>query len=76
MAVIDFTSERNRKEDGKAEYRAYAALAYPLFLIAAVINRLTPGSVRRKERGVRSRSIFKEAADMMNGALPWVFSGR
>lgn len=76
MAVTTITDEHRRKGDERTEYRVYFALAYPLFLVAAVLTRLTSASARRNGRGVRNRSIFKEAADMLNGALPWVFSGR
>lgn len=76
MAVTTITDERRQKGDEKTEYRIYFVLAYPLFLVAAALARLMPGSARRNGRSVRNRSIFKEAADMLNGALPWVFSGR
>ncbi len=69
---------RKRRGHGgqQSEYTLYLAIAYPMLLLAACALRLAPGSP--KYHGVRYRrpSVFREAWEMGQSALPWVFAGR
>ncbi|MEL7488866.1 MAG: hypothetical protein AAGJ87_16840 [Pseudomonadota bacterium] len=51
----------------QAEYRFYLCLAFPLFLLAAIVRRFAP---RRMDR---PRSIFAEAMEIGHSVIPWVF---
>ncbi len=57
------------------EYRTYLALTYPQFLAAAVVGRLFR-KTRAPHAGSRRTSIFQEAMDAAQSAIPWVFVTR
>ncbi|MEL6830650.1 MAG: hypothetical protein AAFO63_10985 [Pseudomonadota bacterium] len=75
MAGLTLTKRRMHSRP-RSEYAAYLVLAYPMLLITAVVLRVLPS--RPKFHGVRYRrpSVFREAWEMGQSALPWVFSGR
>jgi hypothetical protein len=69
---------RKRRSHGaqRSEYALYLIIAYPVLLIAACMLRIAPKGTRY--HGVRCRrpSVFREAWEMGQSALPWVFAGR
>lgn len=72
QAVVE---SANVETGDRTEYRLYICLAYPLFLIAALLGRVfSPSSARAG--GKPRRSVFHEATDMALSVIPWVFSGR
>ena len=75
MAEASFQKRKAHNRPG-SEYAVYMIIAYPMLLVAAVLVRLI--SNRSKFQGVEYRrpSVFREAWQMGQSALPWVFSGR
>ncbi|MCR9270339.1 MAG: hypothetical protein ACX94B_15515 [Henriciella sp.] len=75
MAGLSLT-KRRAQSGQKSEYAVYMIVAYPLFLFAALMLRIIPN--RPKFQGVQYRrpSVFREAWQMAQSAVPWVFSGR
>ncbi|ACA18081.1 conserved hypothetical protein [Methylobacterium sp. 4-46] len=65
------TASRSRSE--QAQFRLILAATYPVFLAAAVVQRVLPG------RGVTPpglrRSVFGEARAMALSAIPFAFMG-
>ncbi|MGE7415376.1 hypothetical protein [Methylobacterium tarhaniae] len=64
------TVSRSRSE--AVQFRAILAATYPVFLVAAVLQRLRPGSTA--PAGPR-RSVFGEARAMALSAIPFAFMG-
>lgn len=60
----------------KSEYAVYLSVAYPVLLVAACLLRLMPGGPKFQGVEYRRPSVFREAWEMGQSALPWVFSGR
>lgn len=58
------------------QFRLILAATYPFFLVAALVQRVLPGSgaAHRGLRPVR-RSVFGEAKAMAVSAIPFVFMG-
>ena len=59
-----------------SEYVVYMIVAYPMLLIGATLLRLVPGTPKYSGVAFRRPSVFREAWEMGQSALPWVFSGR
>ena len=76
MAVTTIPNEHDERNNERAEYRLYFAIAYPIFLMAVIIGRLIPGRRRVIRSAAARASIFRETSDAVYSALPWVFSGR
>lgn len=75
--MADLSLEKRRGHvRPRSEYAVYMMLAYPMLLMAALVLRIFP--TRPKFSGVKYRrpSVFREAWEMGQSALPWVFSGR
>ncbi|BCM82440.1 hypothetical protein NS228_16895 [Methylobacterium indicum] len=67
MSRSFFTVSRSRSE--AVQFRAILAATYPVFLAAALVQRLRPGVA-----GPR-RSVFGEARAMALSAIPFAFMG-
>jgi len=63
---------RSRRQRDAREYRWVFWIAYPFFLIAAIVARLIPGS-RPAAEGKRRQSVFKEAWIAANSSIPFAF---
>ncbi|TNC13672.1 hypothetical protein FF100_12950 [Methylobacterium terricola] len=63
------TVSRSRSE--AVQFRAILAATYPVFLVAAVLQRLRPGAAAPMPR----RSVFGEARAMALSAIPFAFMG-
>ena len=70
MSRSFFTVSRSRSE--AVQFRAILAATYPVFLVAAVLQRLRPGATASV--GPR-RSVFGEARAMALSAIPFAFMG-
>ncbi|CAO4166736.1 hypothetical protein [Methylorubrum populi] len=58
------------------QFRIILAATYPFFLIAALVQRLTPtGRPRRRSLLQERRSVFGEAKAMAVSAIPFAFMG-
>jgi hypothetical protein len=64
------TVSRSRSE--AVQFRAILAATYPVFLVAAVLQRLRPGPAAPF---VPRRSVFGEARAMALSAIPFAFMG-
>ena len=67
---------RRRQIRPGSEYAVYLIILYPLLLVAAILARLIPGGPKFHGVKYRRPSVFLEAKQMGQSALPWVFSGR
>lgn len=84
MSTMDMPSTMTRnapahshkRTEHRLEFLAYAAIAFPLFLIACTVWRLVSLPMRLVRGGDRKPSVFAEASEMTNSVLPWVFMGR
>ncbi|AWN45741.1 hypothetical protein DK419_04935 [Methylobacterium terrae] len=63
------TVSRSRSE--AVQFRAILAATYPVFLVAAILQRLRPGAPVPVPR----RSVFGEARAMALSAIPFAFMG-
>ncbi|SEP08665.1 hypothetical protein SAMN04487843_106286 [Methylobacterium sp. ap11] len=63
------TVSRSRSE--AVQFRAFLAVTYPIFLVAALLQRLRPGAPADGPR----RSVFGEARAMALSAIPFAFMG-
>ncbi|MFH6784749.1 MULTISPECIES: hypothetical protein [Methylobacterium] len=63
------TVSRSRSE--AVQFRAILAATYPVFLVAALLERLRPGAPNAGPR----RSVFGEARVMALSAIPFAFMG-
>ncbi|AWB24671.1 hypothetical protein DA075_03975 [Methylobacterium currus] len=63
------TVSRSRSE--AVQFRAILAATYPVFLVAALLQRLRPGPAALGPR----RSVFGEARAMALSAIPFAFMG-
>lgn len=63
------TVSRSRSE--AVQFRAILAATYPVFLVAALLQRLRPGPGALGPR----RSVFGEARAMALSAIPFAFMG-
>lgn len=69
-------SKRRTHARPRSEYAVYLGVAYPVLLVAACLLRLMPGGPKFQGVEYRRPSVFREAWEMGQSALPWVFSGR
>ncbi len=60
----------------RLEFLAYAAIAFPIFLVVCTVARLLTLPLRLFGRSERKPSVFAEASEMTNSVIPWVFMGR
>ncbi|WP_298953425.1 hypothetical protein [uncultured Methylobacterium sp.] len=68
-AVRPFVAvSRSRSE--AVQFRTILAATYPVFLVAAVVQRLRPGAA-----ALPRRSVFGEARAMALSAIPFAFMG-
>lgn len=74
-STASLSKKRGHSRPG-SEYAVYTMIAYPMLLVAALMLRILP--TRPKFHGVKRRrpSVFREAWEMGQSAMPWVFSGR
>lgn len=73
MSIVDDHSinlTRMRRRRTEREYRWVLWCAYPLFLLAAIANRLIPG---RKTTPKVRQSVFREAWAAANSSIPFAF---
>lgn len=80
MSVMDMPT-RSPKRHGQShghrlEFLAYAAIAFPIFLMVCSTVRLVTLPLRLFGRGQPKPSVFAEASEMTNSVIPWVFMGR
>ncbi len=75
MAEVTLHKRRGHNRPG-SEYAVYMVIAYPMLLVAAILVRLIPGGPKFQGVKYRRPSVFREAWQMGQSALPWVFSGR
>ena len=66
MSRSFFTVSRSRSD--AVQFRAFLAATYPVFLAAALVQRLRPAAGPR-------RSVFVEARAMALSAIPFAFMG-
>lgn len=69
MSRSFFTVSRSRSE--AVQFRAFLTATYPVFLVAALLQRLRPGAPAAGPR----RSVFVEARAMALSAIPFAFMG-
>lgn len=68
-------SARSRRHE-TAEFRLIFALGFVIFLVAALIARLVPESMRPRSLSAKgSRSIFHQAKTAASNCVPFAFMG-
>jgi len=68
-------SMRKLSLENRRDYRFYCLIAYPLFLVVAIIGAVLPfGRSQKTQR--RTPTIFHKAAEDVHSIMPWVFHGR
>lgn len=73
MSVMDdhtIRLQRTRRRRDEREYRWVFWCAYPIFLVAAIIARLIPGT---KDKAKPKQSVFREAYAAANSTIPFAF---
>ncbi|WP_183511907.1 hypothetical protein [Methylobacterium brachythecii] len=69
-------SSPSRQHAEALQFRLIFAATYPFFLVAALVQRLLPGtSLARPGLPVARRSVFGEAKAMAVSAIPFAFMG-
>jgi hypothetical protein len=82
MSTMDMPAKAHKRSGHgnghghRLEFLAYAAIAFPLFLLVCTLARLVTLPLRLIGRGERKPSVFAEASEMTNSVIPWVFMGR